>query len=98
MAHPQFVNQYTRLDRVLHRLAFSSGGLQIHLAKQLKTESTLDVSLAGFGPFKKIEVWNLIKLLLQHLIVRYGSFILYALGKVPLHIVPVKGLFEKNCQ
>lgn len=35
---------------------FSSNGLQIHLAKQLKTDSTLDVSLAGFGPFKKIEV------------------------------------------
>ncbi len=35
---------------------FTSGGLQIHLARQLKTDSTLDVSLAGFGPFKKVEV------------------------------------------
>jgi len=32
MAQSKFVNRYTRLDRLLHRSAFSSGGLQVSLA------------------------------------------------------------------
>jgi hypothetical protein len=32
MAQAKFINRYSRLDRLLHRAAFSSGGLQVSLA------------------------------------------------------------------
>ncbi len=32
MAQPQFVNRYSRADRLLHRMAFASPGLQVSLA------------------------------------------------------------------
>ena len=35
---------------------------------------------------------------LRVLIFKYSSFILYALKKVPPHIVPVKDKFERNCK
>jgi hypothetical protein len=37
----------------------------------------------------------LIELLLKYLTVKHISFILYAFKKVPLHIVPVKEVFER---
>ena len=47
-----------------------------------------------FSPKEKL-IQNLTKHSLLHLIIRHCSFILYALKKVPLHMVPVKAYLKK---
>lgn len=90
MAQPKFVNQYTRLDRLLHRAAFASGGLQVSLADI--EDRLYRKQLANIGIESPVFVTALPRAgttILLNLLNRTGEFATHTYRSMPFVLSPV---------
>ena len=90
MAKPKFVNQYTRLDRALHRIAFSSGGLQVSLADI--EDRLYGKQFAHIGIEQPVFITGLPRAgttILLNLLHRTGEFASHTYRSMPFVLCPV---------